>query len=149
MKDMGDAVSNTVGYIDKRLATIEHAPGTWGSPECLEMQVLLLLELRAFLLRSSTSGDKQFAVRLAYIRFIKRHVENASAEFLAVQLVRQGRIEQLPRLLGQFRDEIVAHFKAEKTVSVGRPSWSVAAMTGYHGLAAPPRMGSVHTGAGR
>jgi hypothetical protein len=51
---MSDTIDAAVGYIDRRLATMERSPGTWGSAESLELQALLLLEVRTFLLRRRT-----------------------------------------------------------------------------------------------
>jgi hypothetical protein len=94
---------NAIDYIDKRLATIDTMPDTWGSPESIELQTLLLLEIRAVLLRQT--DESSVDVRLSYIRFIRTHVKNATTESLSTQLLRAGRIEELPKLLAKFRDQ--------------------------------------------
>ena len=97
---------NAIDYIDKRLATIDTMPGTWGSSESLELQTLLLLEIRAVVLRQNDENSAD--VRLSYIRFIRTHVKSATSENLSIQLLRAGRIDELPELLAKFRDQIIA-----------------------------------------
>lgn len=160
MTDDRNSVMEAIAYIDKRLTTIERAPRTWGSPESLELQTLLLLEVRSVLLRHSMPQEKPFAVRLAYIGFIKRQLKHATAEFFAPQLERLGRIDELPNLLAQFRDQVMALQKIEepkaarasKDVGIVRAEdrpWLTKARGVQRIQGAPPRMGSQYAGVGR
>lgn len=168
-----NSVSSAIEYLDKRLATIDKAPGTWGSPESLELQVLLLLELRTFLLRPVAYRKNPFEVRSAFVRFIRQQVKGATAEPLFVQLQRSGRVNELPQLLGEFRNHIVSDFVAEVAppnrnapVQVGdlplepkakssatqesrRQPWRLAATNFARMVPAPPRNSGISAGGTR
>jgi hypothetical protein len=108
-----DRIQAAIDYIDRRLATIDKAPGTWGSPESLELQTLLLFEIRHFLLRPRTYVKNPYEARRAFFRFVRKHIENAGAGLMSAQ-ISAARVEQeLPRLLGIFRDEVALRIEAE------------------------------------
>jgi hypothetical protein len=164
MKVEMNPILDAVEYLDKRLATIDKTPGTWGSLESLELQTLLLLEVRTYLLRPKTHQKNPFEVRSAYIRFIRSHIKDASAESIAVQLARQGNADELPRLLGEFRDQVVVQLGPEEPLSATlppqhppkqtvrtrgqrrpskeprTPGWGQLANQVARGIPAPPRM---------
>jgi hypothetical protein len=110
---MSDVVGAAVGYIDRRLATMERSPGTWGGSESLELQALLLLEMRTFLLRPRTYAKAPYEVRDAYIRFIAGKLPGAPASFMADALPPDRVQEELPRLLAELRDQVVARLGPE------------------------------------
>ncbi len=101
-----DAIQAAVEYIDRRLATIDRIPGTWGSPENLELQTLLLFEFRTFLLRRRTHAKNPYEARFAYFRFVRSHISDATAQLMAAQISADRVEEELPKLLGAFRDEV-------------------------------------------
>lgn len=105
---MSDVVTAAVAYIDRRLATMKRAPKSWGSPESLELQALLLLELRTFLLRRRTHASDPYEVRDAYARFLARHFPELPGRFMAHALPAEKLAEQLPDLVMALRDEVVS-----------------------------------------
>ncbi|WP_438035545.1 hypothetical protein [Sorangium sp. So ce204] len=104
---MSDPISAAVGYLDRRLSTMKRAPGTWGSPESLELQALLLIELRTFLLRRRTHAKNPFEVRDAYIRFIHARFPDRPGYLLSALLPADDVQVDLPPLLEEFRRQIV------------------------------------------
>lgn len=108
-----DRIQAAIDYIDRRLATIDKAPGTWGSPESLELQTLLLFEIRHFLLRPKTYVKNPYEARRAFFRFVRKHIENVGAGLMSAQIPADSVEEELPRLLGIFRDEVVLRIEAE------------------------------------
>ena len=68
-----DISADVVAYIDRRLATMERAPWSWGSPESLELQAMLLLEIRTYILRRLTYESNPFEARDVYTGFVRKH----------------------------------------------------------------------------
>lgn len=110
---MGDVLKDLVDYIDRRLATMERAPGSWGSAESLELQALLLLELRTFALRPRTYAKNPFEARNAYLRFVRRRFPDAPASLLSGALPADRLEEELPGLVAELRKEVTGKLVAE------------------------------------
>lgn len=113
MVDTMDTVQAAIAYIDRRLATIDRGPGTWGSPESLELQTLLLFEIRTFLLRRRTYTKNPYEARFAFLRFIRGYIPDATAQMMAAQIPHDRVEEELPKLLGTFRDEVALRIPPE------------------------------------
>lgn len=105
---MSDALAEAVAYIDRRLATMKRAPRSWGSPESLELQALLLLELRTFLLRRRTYASDPYEVRDAYARFVAHRLPENPGRFMADVLPADRLARELPDLVAALRDEVVS-----------------------------------------
>ncbi len=105
---MSDTVTEAVAYIDRRLGMMKRAPKTWGSPESLELQALLLLELRTFLLRRRTYASDPYEVRDAYARFVAHKFPESPGRFMADVLPAERLVQELPDLVAALRDEIVS-----------------------------------------
>src|SRR4051794_35426300 len=104
---MSDTVTEAVAYIDRRLATMKRSPRSWGSLESLELQALLLLELRTFLLRRRTYASDPYEVRDAYARFVTHRLPENPGRFMADVLPAERLAEELPALIAALREEIV------------------------------------------
>ncbi|WP_437726600.1 hypothetical protein [Sorangium sp. So ce861] len=115
---MSDPISAAVDYLDRRLSTVKRAPGTWGSPESLELQSLLLLELRTFLLRRRTHAKSPFEVRDAYVRFIHARFPDRPGYLLSALLPPDHVQADLPPLLEEFRRQIVEKLLREDPFAV-------------------------------
>lgn len=67
------ALGNTlIAWLDERLAAILAAPPMWGSPDAVEAQVLLLLEMRAMVLQPAQTLAEPRGVLDAYIAHLVR-----------------------------------------------------------------------------
>jgi hypothetical protein len=73
-----------VEFIDQRFTAIMTLPEAWGSPEAIELQVLLLVELRKVALGHTQEGGVT-DVNTTYSRFLES-VVGESVFPLAVQL---------------------------------------------------------------
>lgn len=111
---MGDLTGALVRHIDTRLDTMERAPNTWGSSESMDLQALLLLELRTFVLRRRTYENDPYEARDAYIGYVREHFPEAPASFLS-SLVPH---EDLPRTIGEMRCDVVSVLGAEDPFEV-------------------------------
>jgi hypothetical protein len=87
--------------IAKSLAEVERAPGSWGSPEALEFQVLMLVEMRAAILAWPEHVDTRHAFEV----FVAREFGEPTNWMLYAALESKGRADELPRLLAKFADE--------------------------------------------
>ena len=101
---MSDHLAIIARRIDRSIDQMTFAPEMWGPPECLELQALLLLEMRAVATRSSVLHGKPSGVRDAYRAFIKRSLGGEPGPFLLSALLGEA-TERLPALLKQFADE--------------------------------------------
>jgi hypothetical protein len=100
---------------------MKRAPKSWGSPESLELQALLLLELRTFLLRRRTYTSDPFEVRDAYARFVAHRLPDSPGRFMADVLPAEQIVQELPALVAALRDDIVSTLGPEdsfKTAAV-------------------------------
>ncbi len=85
--------------INRSLDAMAKAPRMWGSQESLELQALLLLEMKCAVLRP---GEESF-IRDAYEAFIKDTFEDPPATLLSCILHKAGRGEELSSHLQRFR----------------------------------------------
>jgi hypothetical protein len=99
-----------VAYIDRRLATMIRAPGTWGSPESLELQALLLLEVRTFALRPRAHAENPYEVRNLYAQLVRRRFHCSPNVSMAHTLCAEG---DLPQFIAALRDEVIARLPEE------------------------------------
>lgn len=100
---MTDVTSAIVAYIDKRLDGMVRAPSTWGTVESLDLQALLLLELRTFVLRKKTHESDPFEARDAYIALVAERFPSAAATFLSNLVPQERAREELVTLLQELR----------------------------------------------
>jgi len=68
---MSDPRAIIVQRIDQSLDLLTGAPRMWGSPESMELQVLLLLEMRAVASRPHVMRGRPSGLRDAYEQFIR------------------------------------------------------------------------------
>ena len=115
---MSDTVTEAVAYIDRRLATMKRAPKSWGSPESLELQALLLLELRTFLLRRRTYANDPYEVRDAYARFVAHKFPDSPGRFMADVLPAERLAQELPDLVAALREEVASTLGPEEVLRV-------------------------------
>lgn len=73
-----------------------------GAHLSIEEGVLQLLEIRRVLLLPSCKDSVTHQMMRAYSRFVRRHLHDASAEPLALQLDARGRSEEFIPLLREF-----------------------------------------------
>jgi hypothetical protein len=62
-----------ISWIDQRLDDMLQAPRMWGSRESVELQSLLLVELKAFVRHPSHSAEKPRYAVDAYLNFLRQH----------------------------------------------------------------------------
>jgi len=68
VSDLGGTIAT---WVERRMAEMLAAPGMWGSPEAIELQVLLLLELKTLALRPALASKNPRQVIDAYIEFLR------------------------------------------------------------------------------
>ena len=73
-----------LSFVDSRLDRLFTRPRMWGSNEAVEFQALLLIELRALVLRPEEDQRRLFTLlQGAYHRFIEEKCPGESPQFLA------------------------------------------------------------------
>jgi len=87
-------------FVDEQVDSMLERPETWGSLREVELQILLLLEVRAFVDAGQGGVD---AVAASYQSFVAGKLgDTASAEALATQLDDLGRAGEFLGLMGEF-----------------------------------------------
>ncbi len=132
---MSDVVTAAVAYIDRRLATMRRAPKSWGSPESLELQALLLLELRTFLLRRRTHAGDPYEVRDAYARFLAQRFPDLPGRFMIDAIPAEDLAQRMPDRVMALRDEVVSSLGPEDPFQTAALAVEVRFRPG---LATPP-----------
>ena len=100
---MSDLRDRIIDRIDRALDAMAEAPRMFGSPECLEAQALMLIELRCFVLRPRASQENPGEVQDAYERFLEEVVPGESNTWLSATLTRSERQHELAGLIQRFR----------------------------------------------
>lgn len=123
---------NPVGvlsFIDATIDTMLSRPGSWGSLLEVELQVVLLLEVRAYLLAGAPAKE---AVMRELVSVSGKVLGDAGVPHLplSVQLTELGRADEFPVVMGQLVSSQRAQLRAWEELAVG-----VRAATG--GEAAP------------
>jgi hypothetical protein len=89
-----------VKFVDDRIDSMLRRPDAWGPPLAVELQVLVLIEVREAAL-GSVSSD--YLVTQAFHDFVvSRLGDAATAESLSEQLARLGRADEFPAIMGEF-----------------------------------------------
>lgn len=70
--DAGALRDTILHWVDERMSDMLTAPRAWGSDEAIEMQVILLLQLRALTLRPSFDGGDPGSLVDAYMEYLSR-----------------------------------------------------------------------------
>lgn len=70
--DAGALRDTILHWVDERMSDMLAAPRAWGSDEAIEMQVLLLLQLRALTLRPSFDDGDPGSLVDAYMEYLSR-----------------------------------------------------------------------------
>ncbi len=92
-------VGGVVTFIDQKVDSMLTMSMTWGSLREVELQVLLMLEVREFVL----TGRYRDSVMEAYARFIAGKLgDTASVEPLSTQLEALGRAAEFTMIMGEF-----------------------------------------------
>lgn len=92
--------SGVVSFVDRLVDTMLGAPLIWGSFRELELQALLLLEVRAFVVAGQPGAD---ATTQAYAKFVVDLLgDAASTEPLSSQLEALGRAGEFVARMGEF-----------------------------------------------
>jgi hypothetical protein len=124
-----DVRDDLMAYLDQRLASMDRAPGSWGSPESLEMQALLLLEIRTYVCRRTTYDTNPFETRNAYLRFVAREFP-ASKNTLMSSALGERASDDLPALIKKMREEIVAKLPPEDALARPAPLGAIERRVG-------------------
>lgn len=67
-----DPIPDLLNFIDQRLYSMLQMPDAWGAPEAVELQVLLLLEVR---LKAKGADDEAVShVQKRYYHFLAQHL---------------------------------------------------------------------------
>jgi hypothetical protein len=92
--------SGLTAFVDGQIDSMLERPETWGSLREVELQVLLMLEVRAFVDAGQGGVD---AVAASYQSFVAGKIgDTASAEALATQLDDLGRAGEFIGIMGEF-----------------------------------------------
>jgi hypothetical protein len=106
---------NMLAWIDKRLADLLAYPGQWGSPETIEMQMILLLEARFALLNPTGEREDEGHVFQMYQRLLRQHYPN-DGNLPLHQIVKDvPGMRPLGAALDKIRALIVADMDSKKT----------------------------------
>jgi hypothetical protein len=100
---MSDPLAVIIDRIDDSISLLSKAPLMWGSPESMELQVLLLLELRAMAARPSVLfGRRESGLRAAYAAFVRKQIGDEGANSLLSASLGNRAAERLHALLTEF-----------------------------------------------
>lgn len=91
-------------HIRSRLDALLARPGTWGSPNAVELQFIQLLECLYVLDRPDDNRPR--VILDSYIVFTRNRIPDAPSFMLAETLERAGRVEELPTMLAAFRAHV-------------------------------------------
>lgn len=92
-------------FIDARLESMVRVPGSWGSEESVELQVLQLLELRLVVLAPLPEPSRDRRVQDDYVRYLADIFPGAPPETLTSLLNRHERQAEFAALLGRFVEQ--------------------------------------------
>jgi len=88
-------------FVDERIDSLLRVPEMWGPEESIELQLLLLLEVRLLTLSPSLKSDIPL-IQQGFIHFVRSKFPGDPPEPLAVLLARHGRTGELAALLWEF-----------------------------------------------
>jgi hypothetical protein len=100
---MSDPRAILADRIDRSLNLLSAAPQMWGSSESLELQALLLLEMRAVVTRPSVMRGRPSGLRGAYADYV-RQVSDYAPGVLLSSALGPDRASELPSLIRSFAD---------------------------------------------
>jgi hypothetical protein len=101
---MNDLRTSLLDRIDGSLDAMIKAPRMWGSPESLELQALLLVELKCMILRPHITRENPGEVQEAYERFVKTSFDRPAT--LISHILKNGHQTDLPKYLEDFMQKI-------------------------------------------
>ena len=101
---ISDPRTTLVERIDRSLDMMSKVPKMWGSPESMELQALLLLEMRAVATRPSVMRGRPSGLRDAYENFVRASFAEAPSMMLSSILQHMDRLPELPVFLRKFAD---------------------------------------------
>jgi len=159
MKELRDTI---VSWVDQRMDDMLSAPRMWGSDEAVELQMLLLLELRALALRPEELTTDPRRILDAYAAYVAKTYPKTPNLPLS-QIVATDHLGlELAAALRKFREQMAKQYKAEKTSTTqpatSKPPKSHSSKNVPHknpwqkfdmisqGLHAPPRLMSGNAG---
>ncbi len=97
----------TLAWIDTRLADMLAAPRMWGSHEAVELQTLLLVELRSLVVRPSLDADDPRRVLDSYVGFLSGRFPQVPAAPLYEHARREGLDERaFVAILSEFHNTL-------------------------------------------
>ena len=108
---MNQPIGLMVQYINECLSGITKAPQMWGGPESVELQAMLLLELKALALRPHSFLRDHREFRKAYLEFVER--EFGSLTRMHSALIEDDRLLELPTYITKLRSFIDDRLPAE------------------------------------
>lgn len=102
---MSDLREVTTSWIDARMDSMLAAPRMWGSREAVELQALLLVELRSVVTRPVDDAKDPRRVLDAYAEFLARRFPNFTPSLLFEHARREALAETaFTSLLREFSD---------------------------------------------
>lgn len=107
---MSDVTARVLRWTDDRLAAILRAPRMWGSLEAVEMQTLLLLELRVLALRPGAEPQGPASIFQSYVDFLRGRFPGHPAAPLSEIVNDEAALVQA---IEAFRREVEARFLVE------------------------------------
>ncbi len=107
---MSDLREVTTSWIDARMDSMLAAPQMWGSREAVELQALLLVELRSVVMRPTVDAEDSRRVLDAYAKFLARRFPNATPAPLFEHACREALPETtFTSVLREFSDAMRVH----------------------------------------
>lgn len=114
MKELRDVI---VTWVDQRMDDMLSAPRMWGSDEAIELQMLLLLELRALALRPEELTADPRRILDAYAAYLAKTYRKTSNRPLS-QIIETDHLGlRLAAELRKFKDQMVSVDTVEKPTS--------------------------------
>lgn len=111
MKELRDEI---VTWVDERIEDMLAAPRMWGSDEAVELQVLLLLEIRTLALRPEELAANPRCILDAYAAYLTKTYPAKPNRPLS-QIVETDHLGlTLAAALRPFRDQMVKQYAAKK-----------------------------------
>lgn len=108
-----DGFDAALSLINAWITNMERAPRMWGDDESLELQMLQLVEIRQLMLRPLALGLDHRETRRGFCRFISLINGSSYNSTLSSLLRDEGRLSELPRLLGDFARYMALEYPPE------------------------------------
>lgn len=124
--------------LQRSLASLTTAPSSWGSPESMELQTLLLLEVQAIV--DADGNATETGLMATYEEFLATRFPGRSGDLLSETLRLRDRGGELPAMLADFAKQFAARRSVKESADLiielemthGRASAPFSAICKYY-----------------